>query len=185
MITPIKAENIPSKHLDLLDVVTGRKIINLCRFTWLTCEEMLNSCRERGIEQNQLFSLTPGPLLMELDSGLVLGFSNGEPRLNSIIIWVERNEVGETTEDLLSLDDELFLIEANNEEYSKDFWSDFIGEEISSVQIYKELPKNVLYEDLPNEVGLIIRFTSNKELLLSYETSDEPFDKDNVILFSN
>ena len=110
---------------------------------------------------------------IELDSGLVIGF-NSNPELNSVIVWIEVNEVGETEdeEDLLRSDPELFLIKATNKEYSNTFWSHFIGQKISHVQILKEVPKTVMYEDLPNEIGLIITVESGQEFLMYHDGSD-------------
>jgi hypothetical protein len=183
MTTPIKPENIPSKCLDLLDTMKGRKIVRLCRFTCWTLEEQLNFCQERGYGNNVLFSLSEGLLMIELDSGLIVVVASGQPRLNSLVIWVEKNESGEIAEDPLELDQDFLPIEAQDQEYSNSFWSGFINQKISDIEIFKCLPESVMYEDLPNEVGLIIEVESGEKLLLSYQTFEPPFDGDYIILF--
>ena len=178
MTTSVQTNGIISEYLETINLLRGRIIVGMCRFSYWSYQEYIDSFYSKELIEShplkhEYFSLISGALLIELDSGLVIGF-NGDSELNSVIVWIEVNEVGETEdeEDLLRSDPDLLPIQATDKEYSNTFWAHFIGQKISRFQILKEVPKTVMHEDLPNETGLIITVESGQEFLMYHDGSD-------------
>ncbi|MEH2259166.1 MAG: hypothetical protein V7K60_23905 [Nostoc sp.] len=92
MKTFLYIEDIPSNRSDVLDSVKGLKILNLTRCCWEPPDRKVSEC---GIEAKDIFSLTPRPLIMSFNSGLVIGYGS-QPSKNSVTIWIGKNEAGET-----------------------------------------------------------------------------------------
>jgi hypothetical protein len=165
--------DILSKRKALLNEIKNRVLVRMVRFSWYPAEKSTTECE---IECSEVFSLTAGPVLLYLDSGLVIG-AGSDSSSHSVHIWVERNETGDTLKDEpLELDKELFPIEATDQKYSNFFWSQIIDRKILKATILKEKPKSVMYEDLPNEVGLLITMETGEEFVLSHGLHDESDD---------
>jgi hypothetical protein len=167
--------DILSKRKAILDEIENRVLVRMVRFSWFSAEKSATECE---IECSEVFSLTAGPVLLYFDSGLVIG-AGSRPSENTVHIWVERNEVGNIAKDRdepLELDKELFPIEATDQKYSNFFWSQIIGKKIVKTTILKEKPRTVLYENLPNEVGLLITMETGDEFILSHGLHDESDD---------
>ncbi|AFY40175.1 hypothetical protein Lepto7376_4040 [[Leptolyngbya] sp. PCC 7376] len=166
-------ENIPSCQIELLQKIIGQRVENLIRYSWWSAEE---STAQADIDEHEVFSLTAGPLLLYFDSGLVIGAASN-PSLNSVTVWIEedQNEVVQSGKPIES-DAQLFPIEARDRKYSHLLWRKLIGQKVCDFTILKQKPINVLYEDLPNEVGIIITFEQGLAFVLSHGLHDDSDD---------
>jgi hypothetical protein len=172
IINLIGNSDIPSKQQDLLHSLNGLVITKLSRFSWIPGSQAVEDYQ---IQHSQVFSLTAGPLIVHFDSDLVIGFSSN-PSIGSIILWVEKNEIGEVKQELTEFNNDLFNIDANDIKYSCSFWASLIGQKISSTKILKRKPQNSLYEELPNEVGLVITTESEDHFIASHGLHDNSDD---------
>lgn len=169
MGTPLFPETIPSKLSDVLTNIIGSKLERLTRFSWYSTEEAISEC---GISDGDVFSLTAGPVLLFFDTGLALGASSN-PELNSIVLWVERNEDGEAVDEPIETDDELFPIEAANQQKK---WSSLLHQEIISFKIIHRASPSAKLKELPGEVGLLIKMSDGNEFILSHGLHDNSDD---------
>jgi hypothetical protein len=172
IINPISNSNIPSKQEDLLQSFNGLVITKLSRFSWVSGSQAVEDYQ---IQYSQVFSLTAGPLIVHFDSGLVVGFSSN-PSIGSVVLWVEKNEIGAVKKELTEFDKDLFNIDANDIKYSCSFWAGLIGQKIADTKILKRKPQNSLYEELPNEVGLVVTMESEDHFIASHGLHDNSDD---------
>ncbi len=163
---PLYSEDIPSRRIELLEAVCGYTIAKMIRFSWYPVDEAIE---EYEIDKSDVFSLTAGPLLIYFNSGLVIGVSSN-PSLNSVVLWVEKNEIGEAVDDPTELDDELFPIEADND------WIKFAGKTIASFKILRKKIISAKLAELPNEVGLLIEINDGNQFILSHGLHDNSDD---------
>lgn len=171
MITPIYDLSTPSKLAILLSSLKGRKIVNMIRFNTETIDDLIHYFE---IEPKDFFSLSNGSILVYFEDGLVVGFSD-DPSENTLVLWVEKNEVGQTAEWLLETWDESIPF------YAKDFeqWNVFIGQKIHSVCIIKEIDinnKNPRIDSLPSERGILFGFDNELSLIISYGLNSPSYD---------
>ncbi|MEJ2612753.1 MAG: hypothetical protein P8179_22510 [Candidatus Thiodiazotropha sp.] len=169
MTTPMYGEGIPFERKNLVSQLVGQELKSLVRYSWLPEDEVIN---EYGIGRNEVFSLTSGPLLMYFASGLAVGFSS-DPSKNSIVLWVEKNENGESIDEPTEDDEELFSIDAKEQSL---FWNDFLNKKISATHVVHRKPSSAKMAELANEVGLIIAFEDGSELILSHGLHDNSDD---------
>ena len=169
MKTPILAENIPSKLSKLLNSLIGRKLERLTRYSWYSEGEAI---KEYKISKEEVFSLTAGPILIYFEDGLVIGASSN-PSLNSVVIWVEKNEDNDCSDELIENDNELFPIDAKNQ---RNFWSCLLGQSIVALNIIKRNTNNPKMTELPNEVGLFILMSNGYKFILSHGLHDNSDD---------
>lgn len=162
-------EYVPSQKKELLDRIKGEKLIKLTRFSWWEGSEAMEQCE---IEADEVFSLTTGPLLLYLGSGLVVGAAS-DPSRNSVTLWVEKDEAGYISNEPIELDSDLYPIDAQDKIYSNSFWDQIIGHKIKEIDIYQCDPYNSLYIDLPNEVGVVITMENDKKFILSHGLHDD------------
>lgn len=111
---------------------------------------------------------------MYLEDGLLVGFSD-DPSGNTLVLWVEKNEVGQIAEWLLENWDESIPF------YAKDFeqWSVFLGKEVRSVSIIKEIDvnnENPRIDSLPSERGILFGFDNELSLVISYGLNNPSYD---------
>lgn len=171
MITPIYDMSIPSKLVGLLSSLKGRKITNMVRFSTETIDSLIN---DFDIEPKDFFSLSNGSVLVYFEDGLVIGIGD-EPSGNTLVLWVEKNEAGDSAEWLLEEWDEALLF------YAKDFeqWNIFLGQKIHSVCIIKEIDinnENPRIDSLPSERGIIFEFDNKLSLIISYGLNSPSYD---------
>lgn len=112
--------------------------------------------------------------MVYFEDGLVIGFSD-DPSGNTLVLWVEKNEIGQTTEWLLETWDESIPF------YAKDFeqWNVFIGREVRSVSIIKEIDinnENPRIDSLPSERGILFGFDNELSLIISYGLNSPSYD---------
>lgn len=163
MITQIYDVSIPSDVISLLSSLIGRKLVNMVRFNSEPVERLIN---EFEIEVKDLFSLCDGGILLYFEDGLVIGFGEN-PRKNSLVIWVEKNEIGQSADWLLEEWDEALPF------YAKDFdqLKIFLGKTIISISIIKEIDindENPKIDNLPSERGVLLQFTGELSFIISY-----------------
>lgn len=171
MITPIYDLSTPSKLTSLLSSLKGRKITNMIRFNTESIDDLINYFE---IDPKDFFSLSNGSILVYFEDGLVIGFSD-DPSGNTLVLWVEKNEIGQTTEWLLETWDESIPF------YAKDFeqWNVFIGQEVRSVSIIKEIDinnENPRIDSLPSERGILFGFDNELSLIISYGLNSPSYD---------
>lgn len=165
-------ETIPSEKISLLKLLKGQELDKLVRYSWLTCDEVIE---EYGVKPQDIFSLTAGPLLLYFKSGMVIGASSN-PAKNSVILWVERDGQGYVTSELTEEDSELYSICANDGVYSNVFWSQLQGQKVSEINIIRCIPKREMFSCLPNEVGLLFKMSNGKNFILSHGLHDNSDD---------
>lgn len=171
MITPIYDLSTPSKLISLLSSLKGRKIADIIRFNTESIDDLINYFE---IDPKDFFSLSNGSILVYFEDGLVVGFSD-DPSGNTLVLWVEKNEMGQTAEWLLENWDESIPF------YAKDFeqWGVFLGKEVRSVSIIKEIDvnnENPRIDSLPSERGILFGFDNELSLVISYGLNNPSYD---------
>jgi len=162
-------ENIPTKQKEIILKLLNQKISKIIRYSWDTPAYMVD---EWDIPEPYVFNLTDGPLLITLETGLVIGFAS-QPSLASVTVWIEETENGKSEKDEKTADDdELYPIDVRDSVYSPKEFHSIIGQEIVDIKLLKRIPENALFEGLPGEVGLLIKFKNNTEMVLSHGLHD-------------
>ncbi|RRD90348.1 hypothetical protein [Conchiformibius steedae] len=165
MITPIYDVSLPSNVKSLLHSLIGRKLIKMLRCNNDSIEYLIKTFE---LEPRDFFSLCLGPILLYFEDGLIFGGSS-DPSRNSVLVWVEKNEIGQTTQWLQEEDKNLIPFDA------KDFthWSVFLNQKIKSVSILKEIEKeNLKKMELANERGVLLNFENGLSLIISHGLND-------------
>ncbi len=173
-------EDVSSVQLELLTQIKQHRISNLVRYGWLPPEE---ASKEWGIPLSSVFRLTAGPLLIILESNLIIGFSS-LPEKASVTLWLEQTEEGERDEELSILnDEELYPIDLCDPVYSEQPICELLNRQVRTIKILKKEPENVLLAQLPCEAGLLIEFDNGTELVFSHGLHDN--SDDFAIIFKN
>lgn len=166
-------EDVPSAQLQLLTQLQHYKVSKLVRYSWLSPEA---AAKEWGMPQSSVFRFTAGPLLITLESNLVLGFSS-LPEKASITLWIEETEAGERDEATSILnDEELYPVDACDPVFSEPSICKLLNKRVISIKILKKEPENILLAQVPCEAGLLITFDDNTELVLSHGLHDNSDD---------
>ena len=169
MVMSMLSENVPSQMQEVLSVLLECKLERIVRYSWCTTEEAI---REYNLAEEDVFSLTSGPVLMYFDSGLVVGAAS-DPEKNSVVLWIEKNEKGEVIDEPLEDDEELFPIDAKNQ---PGMWANLNGKNIASFKVIYRKPVSAKMEQLPNEVGLAIVLNTGEQFILSHGLHDNSDD---------
>ncbi|CAI8891029.1 hypothetical protein EMIT07CA2_30302 [Brevibacillus sp. IT-7CA2] len=164
--------SIPSDRIKLLQIMKNKKLNKLVRYSWWESEEAMEQCE---IAQNEVFSLTAGPLLLYFELGLVVGAAS-DPSRSSVIIWVEKDDTGYIKNDSVENDTDLYPINAEDNIYSSPYWIQIVGQDIKEINIIKRDPYNALFEELPNEVGLEIVMENDMKFILSHGLHNDSDD---------
>lgn len=170
MTIPVDIYGVLSECPAISKSMKGQKIVNMQRFSSWKYEDYSSRFDEDFyFPRHEFFAKLSDPLLIEVESGALIGF-NATDEINSVSTWVEVNEIGETEDEsaLLRFDEDFFAVEVTNKEYSNSFWWNFVGKTILDVQILRQKPKHVLYEDLPNEVAVMITVESGESFLMMH-----------------
>jgi len=169
MKTLMLTEDIPSNMSDFLNSLVGRKLERLVRYSWCSEDEAVD---EFEIDKKDVFSLTAGPVLMYFEDGLVVGAASN-PSLNSVILWVEKNEDGDSISEPTESDDELFPVDAKSQ---GGFWSHVLGQSMVALKIVHRAANSAKMAELPNQVGLLIVLDDGSEFILSHGLHDNSDD---------
>ncbi len=164
-------ERIVSQQRDLLLRMVNRKITRMVRHSWWPAEEALSQIG--GADSRLLFSLTAGPLTIELDSGLILGFGS-RPSEASVSVWLERDETGRErpSEHSTLRDPELHPIDVMESRFSEPQLANCVGREIQSVKLLRLRTTSALLEYLARHVGVVIQCDQGGSIILSHGLHD-------------
>ncbi len=167
MTTPVYDTSIPSDAKPLLSSPIGRKLVKMIRFNDDPIERLVDVFE---IEPKDFFALCLGPVILYFADGLEFGGSS-TPHENTVLVWVERNEIGETTDWLQENNPTALPFNA------KDFepWKHFLGQTIISVTIIKEIDindENPKIDSLPSERGVMLGFDNDLSLIISHGLND-------------
>ena len=168
--------SFPSSRRSLLDLLIGKRVANLIRYSWWDREDSATECE---INKKDVFSLTTGPFCIEFEPNISIGFSSNV-KVSSIVLWAEAID-GEETDDLMKNDNELFPIEASDPEYSEDYFKNIVGHMLTGYEIVKIETTNSLQWDHPREVGLVLFFSNNSHIVLSHQLTNVVSDDFTVI----
>ncbi|GIO86789.1 hypothetical protein J25TS5_37210 [Paenibacillus faecis] len=94
MKQPFFESSFPSAQRELLDLLIGKKIKNLIRYSWWCKEDSATECE---INKKDVFSLTTGPLCIEFEPNISIGFSSNV-KVSSIVLWAETIDGEESNE---------------------------------------------------------------------------------------
>lgn len=162
---------IPSRSGEFLRGFLGKRVQHLIRYSWWPAEEVGAQC---GINGDEAFSLTTGPLAICFEDGAILGVAS-DPELNSIIVWDEAARRASNNSLSLDKDDELFAILASGP-FADSGWRNFVGLSLSGLTILKRVAMNAKQRELPSEVGLRFNFDGGASFVAShglYDSSDD------------
>lgn len=169
------ADKLPSRNLDLLRHALGRRIVRMTRYgDWRPEDVNERLADSPNIDPAEVFEDCLGPLVVEIDNGLVLGVAS-EESLASMLIWPERNPYGPEAPSTppLAQDPDLHPIDAADPTYSRPIWATFVGQRIIGIEILLRDHRDVMYEGLPCEAAVVFQFESGAELLVSQELKDD------------
>ncbi|MEB0137163.1 hypothetical protein QN362_17665 [Actimicrobium sp. CCC2.4] len=127
-------------------------------------EKVPNECQ---IKKEQSFSLTAGPLAVVFEDGSILGVAS-DPRINSVIVWLDQSGDRTNTTQMLSEDPELFPIRASDHDYSEPSWGKFYQHTLIGFSIIKSKNMSVAENELPSELGLRIYFDNTENFIASH-----------------
>lgn len=167
MTTPIYDTSIPSDAKPLLSSLIGRKLVKMIRFNDDPIERLVDVFE---IEPKDFFAFCPGSIVLYFADGLETG-SSSDSGQNTVIMWVERNEIGERRDWLLEEWDEATPFNAKDCEP----WKHFLGQTITSVAIIKEIDindENPKIDSLPSECGVMLGFDNGLSLIISHGLND-------------
>lgn len=171
MITPVYEISIPSQAKKLLNSLVGRKLVNMVRCNDDSISHLIDVF---DIKPNDFFALCLGAILLYFEDGLIFG-AVSTPHENTVLVWVEKNELGQSTS----------ILQENNPNinafYANDFeqWNIFLGQKIHSVCIIKEIDinnENPRIDSLPSERGIIFEFDNKSSLIISYGLNSPSYD---------
>jgi hypothetical protein len=165
-----KAEkNLPSNNLAILTTLKCSKVSKLTRYSWWTPEESAKECE---IPQPSVFCLTAGPILITLESGLVIGFASF-PGLASVTMWIEETDESKRDKTTSVTDDnELYPIDAVDPIYSNELIGQLIGKKIVAIKVLQRDKGTSRMQALPREYGVILEFDNGSELVMSHGLHD-------------
>ena len=158
-------EDIPSRQQDLLRSLRGTSVTRMTRYSWSPKQAV---AIERAIRPELVFSRTAGPLLITLETGLVIGAAS-QPSLISVTLWCD--EPPHT-----SCDPELHAIEADDPHFSESGFARMLGKRVISVAILMRDPENATWESRPREVGVVLTFEDAPEGILAHGLHDNSDD---------
>ena len=164
------SEDTPSKRIEIINHLVNLHLEKLVRYSWSAVEEVIE---EDGISESEVFSLTAGPVLMYFNTGLVIGVGSN-PSKNSVVLWVEKNELGQSIKEPIETDEDFFSIDAKDS--TNDFWMSIPEQKITAITILKVPAKNAKFKELPNEIGLLVTMNDDKQFILSHGLHDDSDD---------
>jgi hypothetical protein len=174
--TKLFDESILSEKLELIKNIKGSIISGLARYSLEEPEEVAKEIEEQFhlssfVSKISVFRRTYGPLLLTLNSGMIIGFGSIESQ-GSVSVWIEKTSEGQyDSESSIMNDDDFFPIDACDSTYSEKMIQELLGQKISSVKIIRneELCSQM---GVAAEVGLTLLFENNHEIIISHNISN-------------
>lgn len=163
--------DIISRRKELLDKVKNIPISNVFRYTLIPKENFL---KEYHLPEKNAFALSEGAMSFEFENNITLGF-NSDVDTSSIIVWLEKTKECKHV-DLLEDDDELYLIDIKDSKYSTKYFSSIVGQRLTKYEIIKIETDNPKKWNHPREVGLVMHFSNNVEIILSHQLTKKVSD---------
>lgn len=164
---------IPSQFAHALRALVGHRITGATRYSWWAPEDNEQEC---GVQGQDVFSLTAGPVAIAFDTGVTLGIAS-EPSTNSVCVWMEQDEAQQSKrEEPLALDTDLHPVHASDTRYAGDFWRSVIGSRVTAVSVLVRKPATARMAELPNEVGLCFSMDSGVKVVASHGLHDDSDD---------
>lgn len=173
--------DILSKREEIYNKLLNHRVVNMVRFG-LEPKEMFSDIYNIS-DAKSAFSLSEGALLLEFDNNTSIAF-NSDEELCSIISWTEKFN-GKYKENLLIEDSELFPINVNDISYSSSYFSEVINQKLVKFEIIKQEPFSATYYSLPREVGLILYFSNNSQIVISHQLTKRVSDNFTVLEFKD
>ena len=164
--------DILSQRLNILSRIKDRKIVKLVRFQLVPPAIGFSKCKHSPSKE---FSHGSGPILMTLDSGLVVGIAYIIEKI-SLSLWIDRTETGEPRKGARPIAErsELFPIDSRDPIFSNSKINLILGKKINKITLAKKEitdieQSNYLYKalSLPKEIGLILELETEFELIFS------------------
>lgn len=162
----------PTLSCDILSKIIGKKILGLVRYSWWPKVEISNECR---IENVKAFSLTAGPLAVIFEGGTTLGVAS-DPKINSIIVWFDRENGNRNIDPTLDEDVDLFPIDSSESNYAEPFWSEFTNCVLVGLSIFKKKTMSIGEKELASEVGLCFHFNNGMKFIATHGLHNESDD---------
>lgn len=160
-----------SQSFATLDALRGA-VVRAARYVDEPDSELISTY---GIQRAALFSHAPGPILIFMADGTVVGL-NSDPSRCALIAWWERDSTGgENPHTVLLSDPTLRAIESSDLRSSRPELR-FDGRRIVGYRCYREQPRNALFERLPRESALLLRFDDGGEIALVHGLHDDSDD---------
>lgn len=165
-------EDILSNRLNILSRIKGCKIVKMVRFRGKPPAIHFNRCERSPSAE---FSRGDGPILMTLDSGLVVGIGYITEKI-SLSLWIERTEAGEPRKGArpIAENPQLFLIDSRDPIFSDSKIDRVFGKRIVKITLVKKENTDIKQSSyapkalyLPKEVGLILELETGFELVFS------------------
>jgi hypothetical protein len=164
-LTAMTEEAIPSRRRPLLTALQAASIVRMTRYSW---SPKATVALEDQIPSELVFSRTAGPLLVTLDSGIVIGAAS-QPSLASVTLWLEQSP-------RTSSDPELYPIEADDPTYSEPGFANMLGKRVTWSAVLTRDADSVKTQDLPREAGVVLAFDGAPDLILSHGLHDDSDD---------
>ena len=166
--------DILSKKEDLLRSVVNQKVNRMIRYG---LEPKENFSQEYENEDKMAFSLSEGTLVIEFENGTFLAFNSEETKW-SVYTWAERYKgldriVRHGECELLKDAKDIFPIMADDKKYSTEFFANIINQTLVRYEIIKQEPWAEVYYYLPREVGLILTFSNESQMILSHKLTTQ------------
>lgn len=163
----------PMASTKILASLVRYRIVAMTRYSWWPPEEAMVRC---NVASHDVFSLTSGPLEIKFDTGLVIGLAS-DPSLNSVTVWVERDESGRALRPHpMSSDKELHPIAADDRKYTNSIWHSAIGDKITRLSVLIRRAGSARMASLPNEVGLCLVLSGGVKIIAAHGLHNDSDD---------
>jgi hypothetical protein len=160
-------DKLPSNRRELLEHIQRAKISSMTRYSWYQPNEAAEEIEDLyDAPAKEVFRRTTGGLVIALDSGINLGFGSADS-IASVSLWEAKANDFENDED-----NEFFPIDACDPDYSEEEICQLLGKQIIQVSILKRNHEDPLYEHLPCEAGLVLKFENEFEFIVSHGLSE-------------
>jgi hypothetical protein len=172
-------EDILSKRLNILSKIKDRKIVKLVRFRLVPPAIGFNQYQHSPSAE---FSHGNGPILMTLDSGLVVGIAYITEKI-SLSLWIDRTEPGDPRKNTrpIAEDSELFPIDSRDPIFSNSQTNLILDNKINKITLVKQEITDIKQSSysykalyLPKEMGLILELETDFELIFSGGLDGQP-----------